>query len=69
MEILLSSCSLVRLYVCFFLQVKVTEKKNRNFSKCFSERFEIEGCWKILKLKMFGSCVSPLVGRHVVKHG
>ena len=40
------------------------------FSKCFSDRFEIEGCWKILKLKkMFGSCVSPLVGHHAVKHG
>ena len=52
-----------------FLQAKVTEKKKWKFSKCFSERFEIEGCWKILKLEMFGSCVSPLVGRHVVKHG
>ena len=68
-KFLLRSCSLVQtLCLCFFLRVKVTEKKK--FSKCFSERFEIEGCWKILKLKkMFGSCVSPLVGRHVVKHG
>ena len=54
----------------FILLVKVTGKKNGNFSKCFSEQFEIEGCWKILKLKkMFGSCVTPLVGHHVVKHG
>ena len=52
----------------FFCKLKLREKKWK-FSKCFSGRFEIEGCWKILKLKMFGSCVSPLVGRHVVKHG
>ncbi len=35
-------------------------------------KFEIEAlhCRKKLKLKkMFGSWMSPLVGRHVVKHG
>jgi len=37
-------------FMFVFLRVKVTEKKKK-FSKCFSERFEIEGCWKILKLK------------------
>jgi len=34
-EILLSSCSLVRLYVCLFLQVKVTEKKMEIFKVFF----------------------------------
>jgi len=46
--ILLGSYSLVGLCV-YFYKLKLQEKKWK-FSKCFSERFEIEGCWKILKL-------------------
>jgi len=37
-------------FMFVFLRGKVTEKKKK-FSKCFSERFEIEGCWKIFEVK------------------
>ncbi len=39
-EILLSSCSLVRLYV-YFASLSYREKKWK-FSKCFSKRFEVK---------------------------
>jgi hypothetical protein len=78
-KILLSSCSLVGLYVN--LQVKVTGKK-RKFSEYFSGgglclthvgapccetwlKFEVKD-FRCSEKKMFGSWVTPLVGRHVV---
>ncbi len=72
-EILLSSYSLVGLYV----NLQVLSYRKKKF-KVFSKRFEVKDCWKILKFffffffflkKMFGSWITPLVGRHVVKHG
>ncbi len=68
---MLSSCSLVGLYVN--LQVKVTEKFDENFQSIFRVVF-------FLKLKLrfaekgkvkknVGVVDVPLVGRHVVKHG
>jgi hypothetical protein len=69
---LLSSCSLVGLYVN--LQVRVTEKKNdENFSKYFSGGFlklklRFADKSKVFK-KNVGVVDVPLVRLHVVKHG
>ncbi len=64
-EILLSSCSLVGLFM-LILQVKVTEKKWK-FSKYFSVKYlklKIFVAGKKVKVKkMFGSWVTLLVGR------
>ena len=59
---LLSSCSLVRLYVN--LQVKVTEKKNGNFQSILRElKLRLQRKFKIRDFYLLGSY--PLVGRHV----
>ncbi len=68
-EILLSSCSLVGLYVN--LQIKVTEKK-RKFSEYFSGeclklKLRLQRKFKVRDFYLLDSY--PLVGRHVVKHG
>jgi len=40
-EILLSSCSLVRLYVCFFCKLKL-RKKNGNFQSVFRSGLKLK---------------------------
>ncbi len=69
-EILLSSCSLVGLYVN--LQVKVTEKFDENFQSIFRVGFlklKLRFAEKGKVKKNVGVVDVPLVGRHVVKHG
>ncbi len=64
-EILLSSYPLVRLYV--YLQIKVTEKNDKKFSKYFSGRFEVKIAICLEKVKLVGRRVDWKVQSHELK--